>query len=186
MAAPEVDLGHSRAKLRDPAVTLLLSVVTLGIYVAVWYYMVHRELRDLGEARGDAELAKIDPAIAVLAVTLGGIIIVPAVVSWWRAAARARRAQELMGLEGSTEPWIVLVCYLSGIIFFLPFLALTPYVQSGLNRAWERLPHAAPGAAASIPPAASNAGYCVACGAALTAADRFCTSCGSAREGAGA
>jgi membrane protein implicated in regulation of membrane protease activity len=57
-----------------------LTVVTLSLYVLVWYYRVNRELRDLGQRRDD-ELRGTRPGISLAAVTVGGLVIVPPYVS---------------------------------------------------------------------------------------------------------
>jgi hypothetical protein len=40
-------------KVRSPLVVVLLSIVTFGIYAIVWYYLVHKEMKDhTGEGIG--------------------------------------------------------------------------------------------------------------------------------------
>ena len=72
------------------------------------------------------------PGTSLLAVTLGALIIVPALVSIYRGFKRVQAAQRLMG----SDP-------INGWIGLILFIVITPafyaYVQSGLNPVWERL-----------------------------------------------
>jgi hypothetical protein len=138
----QADAYGARVKVRDIWVVVLLTVVTLGIYSFFWYYYLNRELRDFGRVYQDPELAKEDPAVSVLAVTLGSLVIVPALVSYWRTTGRIRRAQRIVGSE-LTNGWVIFGCYVGGVLFVLPFLAIPGYVQSGLNSVWERYPRVA-------------------------------------------
>src|SRR5206468_4328443 len=92
-----------RAAERDPR-------RTLGIYCFVWYYNVNREMSDLGRARGTAELGD-SPGTSLLAVTLGALIIVPAIVSLYNTFQRTQTAARLTGVE-PLNGWIALILYL--------------------------------------------------------------------------
>jgi len=116
----------------------LLDLVTLGIYGFVWYYRVHRELADLGRARGTSELGD-SPRTSLLAVMPGFLLVVPLVVSFWNAPQRVAAAQQLMG---SPEPQRVNTV-LAFILMLIVFPAGAAYMQAQLNRVW-----AAQGAAA--------------------------------------
>ena len=82
----------STAKLRNPWGVVGLSIITLGVYYVFWWYFINREMRDLGHARG-VDLGE-KPVNSVLAVTIGWIIIVPAIVSMWRTSDRVSRSQD--------------------------------------------------------------------------------------------
>ncbi len=130
--AEEVNANGAPVKIRNPWGVVGLSIVTLGIYYWFWYYYLNRELRDYGRAMGDQELAESQPGMSVLAVTLGALIIVPAIVSVYRfITQRVQRAQELGGVE-KVNGWIVL------ILILIISIAYPPYVQSTLNKLWER------------------------------------------------
>src|SRR3954470_1639576 len=120
--------GEARAKLRNPLGVVGLSIITIGIYYAFWWYFINREMRDFGRAR-NADLGQ-SPGNSVLAVTLGWIIIVPAIVSMWRTSDRIQRTEELAGVERPA----------SGPIIFILLLLIGPvgvwYAQSELNKAW--------------------------------------------------
>ena len=129
--AEEIAIANSgeRAKLRNPLGVVGLSLITLGIYYFFWWYFINREMRDFGRARG-VDLGQ-SPGNSVLAVTLGWIIIVPAIVSMWRTSDRIQRSQEVAGVERGAN----------GPIIFILLLLIGPvgvwYAQSELNKAWE-------------------------------------------------
>jgi uncharacterized protein DUF4234 len=128
--ADEVAIANTggRAKLRNPLGVVGLSIITIGIYYFFWWYFINREMRDFGHAR-DADLGQ-NPGNSVLAVTLGWIIIVPAIVSMWRTSDRIQRAGELASVERPP----------SGPIIFILLFLIGPvgvwYAQSELNKAW--------------------------------------------------
>jgi hypothetical protein len=139
--AAEVQIADtgSTAKTRDPLGVALLTLVTLGVYFFVWYYKVNREMSELGRARGTDELGD-SPGTSLLAVTLGALIIVPAIVSLYNTFQRTQAAARL----GRVEPlngWIALILYL------LLAIGFPAYLQSGLNKVWG----AQAGAAAPAP-----------------------------------
>ena len=90
----------------------------------------NREMRDYGRAKGTDELGD-SPGTSLLAVTLGALIIVPALVSTYRGFKRVQAAQRLAGAD-PLNGWIGLLLY---ILISPAFFA---YVQSGLNPVWER------------------------------------------------
>jgi Domain of unknown function (DUF4234) len=128
--ADEIAIANSgeRAKLRNPLGVVGLSLITLGIYYFFWWYFINREMRDLGRARG-TDLGQ-NPGNSVLAVTLGALIVVPAIVSMWRTSDRIQRTQEVAGVERGAN----------GPIIFVLLLLIAPvglwYAQSELNKAW--------------------------------------------------
>lgn len=142
MTATEVALpGRARAKVRDEGLVVLWTVLTLGVYTAVWYYRINREMRDFGRAHGDERLANTNPTLSLLAITLGSLVIVPAIVSYWRTTARIRRMQRLCGVT-LTEGWVIALLYVLGWVTLITWPAIPPYVQSGLNKVWNLYPAA--------------------------------------------
>jgi hypothetical protein len=129
MAQP-VDIGAEKpAKIRSVVWVAILTLVTFAIYLGFWWYFVNREMADYGKRRGTAELGD-SPAKSVLALTLGALVVVPAV---WTTVTTFKRVQALQRLTGETQPingWIGL------ILFFVITPALYGYMQSGLNGAW--------------------------------------------------
>jgi len=145
--AYEMQLKQSqdRVKIRSPWAAALLPIVTLGIYHLVWWYRINREMRDYGKAKG-YDLGQ-NPTNSVLALFPGGIIIVPALITYWRGTKRVMGASRLGGLE-PLNGWIAIVLY----IFIAP--ALWAYIQVSLNDLWRVEAEAAEGQPA--PPAPSN------------------------------
>src|SRR5436190_23186371 len=123
--AETLQIGGYEFKKRNPLGVFLLSFVTIGIYYFVWYYKINREARDY---LGDSE---ISPGIALLAVTLGWIIIVPPFVSTYRTGQRIERMQQKAGVTDSISPGI-------GLLLFLFVRLDTVYFQEHLNRIWRR------------------------------------------------
>jgi uncharacterized membrane protein HdeD (DUF308 family) len=146
--AEELQIAGSgaTAKTRDPLGVALLSLVTLGIYAIFWYYFVNREMADLGRARGTEELGD-SPGTSVLAVTLGALIIVPAVVSIYNTFKRTQAAARLTGVE-PLNGWIALIFGL------LLTIGLWAYLQSGLNKVWQAQAGEATAVPAETPAAA--------------------------------
>lgn len=139
--AEEVQIRNSnaQAKVRSPVAVALLSFFTVFIYFFFWWYFINREMKDLGQAHGTDELGD-SPGKSLLAVTLGALIIVPAIMSLYRGFQRMQAAGRLVGREGDTaNGWIGVILYL---VFSPLFIA---YMQSDLNKTWER--QAAPGGA---------------------------------------
>jgi uncharacterized protein DUF4234 len=142
MAAREVVMpSGDRAKVRDEGLVALWTVLTLGIYTLVWYYRINREMRDFGRAHGDQELADSNPTLSILAVTLGALVIIPALVSYWGTTSRIRRMQRACNVT-PIEGWIIAVLYVAGFFLLLPLIAIPPYVQGGLNKVWRLYPPA--------------------------------------------
>ena len=86
------------------------------------------------QARG-AGTVKVINAWLALAITIGGLLIVPPFISQWRFYKRIGRAQELVGLEHR-------ISHVTGILLFALAFVLLPfeiaYGQHHLNRLWER------------------------------------------------
>ena len=81
---------QDEVKVRSPWAAALLPIITLGIYHLVWWYRINRELRDYGKAKG-YDLGQ-NPTNSVLALFPGGIIIVPALITYWRGTKRVQGA----------------------------------------------------------------------------------------------
>jgi hypothetical protein len=118
----------STAKIRSPVWVSVLALVTLGIYTVFWWYFIHRELRDYGRAKGTHELGT-SPGKSVLAVTLGALIIVPAIIGIVNGFKRVQAAQRMNNMD-PINGWIGL------ILILVVFPAFYGYMQSGLNPVW--------------------------------------------------
>jgi hypothetical protein len=126
-------------KRRSPLGVWGLTIITVGIYGFVWYYKINDEARRY--LRDDA----IRPGIAVLAIILGWLIIVPPFVSIYRTGQRIQRMQDNARVTQRTEPVL-------GLIAFLVYSLHIPYYQSGLNKVWAAYGAVEPGAAEAPPP----------------------------------
>ena len=116
------------AKIRSPFAPALLPFITFAIYLFFWWYFINREMADYGKAKGSGELGD-SPGKSVLAITLGALIIVPAIISTINTFKRVQEAQRLAGQE-QLNGWIGLILYL---VISPAFYA---YLQSGLNEVW--------------------------------------------------
>ena len=123
-------------KIRNPWAVALLPIVTLGIYHLVWWYKIHKELKAYGEAKG-YDLGQ-NPTNSLLALFPGGLIVIPALVTYWRGTKRVQGASKVAGRE-PVSGWIALILY----------LLLSPgfwaYLQVSLNNVWEQEAEALPG-----------------------------------------
>ena len=135
--AQEMTIRGTQApvKVRNPWAVALLPIVTLGIYHLVWWYRINRELRDYGYAK-EQNLGQ-NPTNSVLALFPGGIVIVPALITYWRGFKRVQTASGLAGKE-QANGWIALIFYL------LLAPALWAYIQVSLNEVWEQEADAIP------------------------------------------
>lgn len=108
MATPvEIEGTGTQAKIRNPLGVIALGLVTLGVYFVFWYYFVNKEMAELGRARNTDELGD-SPGTSVLAVTLGALVIVPALISLYHTWKRLSSGERLTGLSG-IEPGLGLV-----------------------------------------------------------------------------
>jgi hypothetical protein len=125
----KIEGTEATAKVRHILAPALLPFITLWIYFFYWWYQINREMSDYGRAKGTKELGD-SPGKSLLAVTLGALIIVPALVSIWNTTKRVQAAQRLTGIE-PINGWIALIL----------FVVITPayyaYLQSGLNPVWK-------------------------------------------------
>jgi hypothetical protein len=123
----EIRNTNDRVKLRSPWGAALLPIVTLGIYHLVWWYRINRELRDFGQARG-YDLGQ-NPMASLLALFPGGLIIVPALISYWHGGKWVQGAARLAGKEP-----------INGFIAIVLYLVIQPalwgYIQDSLNGIW--------------------------------------------------
>jgi hypothetical protein len=139
--ARDIVIAGSTVKVRHPLAPLGLGIITLGVYPLVWYVRINAELRSQGE--------EVSPGVALLAITLGAILIVPPFVSLYNTAERIRRVQVRNGVEDPISAVLALV------LLFVPVANLfqSAYLQAGLNRAWERAAGDVRLSAALAPPA---------------------------------
>jgi hypothetical protein len=124
--AEQVQVRETTVKIRSPILVFVWSLVTLGIYYFVWYFKINRELRD-------ASGINVSPFVALLAVTVGWIVIVPPFVSWYRTFERIVRAQQGAGVTNEASPILGFILFVVAV-FFLPIEVI--YAQDELNKVW--------------------------------------------------
>jgi hypothetical protein len=144
--AETLNIGGYEFKKRNPLGVWGLSIITLSIYGFVWYFKINKEARNyLGDEN-------IKPGIALLAILLGWVLIVPPFISIYRTGERINRMQDKAGVQQQVSPVL-------GIVTFLLYSLHTAYYQSGLNKIWDRyqgVPATTGGVAA--PPASAEGG----------------------------
>ncbi|MGI8774806.1 MAG: DUF4234 domain-containing protein [Actinomycetota bacterium] len=111
-----------QVKVRNPFGVWALAVVTLGIYSLIWYYKVNKEVRRSHDI-------DVDPAMTVLALLFGWVLIIPPYVAIYRTGRRIERAQFKSGLKDRISP---VGSFLLGFLFGLNMI----YMQSNLNKMW--------------------------------------------------
>ena len=136
-------------KVRNPWAVALLPIITLGIYHLVWWYKINKELKAYGEAKG-FDLGQ-NPTNSVLALFPGGLIIVPAIMTYINGTKRVQGAAKVANKE-PVNGWLCLVLYL------VLSIGMWAYLQSSLNAIWEEEPEPlegreAPPARDDMPPA---------------------------------
>ncbi|MFD8235062.1 DUF4234 domain-containing protein [Streptomyces sp. NPDC059696] len=104
-------------------VWLIWPLITLGIYHLVWYYKINREARDF-----DSRI-EVNPAMAVVAITLGWLLIVPPFISVYNTGLRIARMERSAGMEQECNPWI-------GVILFIVAGLYPLYYQHEVNQIW--------------------------------------------------
>jgi hypothetical protein len=128
----------SAAKIRNPWAVAGLTLITLGIYYLVWYFKVNREMADWGE-QNTVDIGT-SPGMSVIAITLGGFLLIPPFVSFWATGKRMQLTQRASDVHGG-----------SGLLWFvlhtIPLVGLfaPTYLQFQLNKAWETRPELAIG-----------------------------------------
>jgi uncharacterized protein DUF4234 len=132
----QIKNSNDRVKIRSPWAAALLPIITLGIYHLVWWYRIHQELRDYGRSKG-YDLGQ-NPTNSLLALFPGSIIVVPALITYWRCTKRVQQAARLGGQQ-PLNGWIALILYL----VLAP--AFWAYLQVSLNELWRSEADALPG-----------------------------------------
>jgi hypothetical protein len=134
--AEEVELGKGGlGKIRSFWVGLGLSIITLSIYGFCWYYFVNDELKDVGSAKDDSNLAQSSPMMSVVAILVGGYFVIPPLLSIYNYGQRIRRAQLLCGIErGRTiNPTVALLLVFPGGLLIVPYFCHFWYVTKHQN-----------------------------------------------------
>ena len=126
----DIQLRTATVKQQSIWAVLGLTLITFGIYGLFWYHRVNREMRDIGAAYGDAQLAASNPTNSVLALLFGGMaLFIPVIITLNNTAKRIRQTEAATGMP---------VSYSVGVHWLLAiFTGLWPlYAQSTLNTVW--------------------------------------------------
>lgn len=120
-----VTIEGQQYKKRDPLGVLGLSFITFGIYWFYWYYKANDEIRRY--EKDDS----VRPGIALLAVTLGWIIIVPPFLSVYNTSKHIVRMEERVGVSQTLSPALNIV------LLLVVGIAVGLYSQEHLNKVWD-------------------------------------------------
>ena len=138
--AEDVQIAGQTYRMRNPWGVVGLSLITLGIYALYWYWAVN------DEARRYLRDESIRPVVALLAISLGWVLIVPPFISAYHTGQRIERMQNSAGLVSTMNPVIFLVLWI-----FINIIVYW-YGQSEQNKIWTAASGSAPPVGA-LPPA---------------------------------
>ncbi|MFJ3228319.1 DUF4234 domain-containing protein [Streptomyces sp. NPDC086783] len=132
--APVAQLTGLAMKRRGPVAAWLgLPLITFGIYQLVWYYKIHKELKEF-----DGRQA-LNPAGSVLVMIFLGWTLIAPLVSFHNTGKAIAKAQRAAGLPVTCSPaasmWLAFVFGLN-----------TWYMQRQLNLITAAYPGVEPGA----------------------------------------
>jgi hypothetical protein len=130
--------SEESVKVRNPWAVALLPLVTFGIYHLVWWYRINKEMKAYGESLG-YDLGR-NPTNSLLALFPGGLIVIPALMTYWKGTHRVQGTEALADRE-PINGWLVLILWL----IIQP--AMWAYLQVSLNHVWEQELGAVPGGA---------------------------------------
>ena len=120
-----LNLGGYEFKKRGPLAVWGLGIITILVYYFVWYFKINKEAKNyLGDEA-------IRPGIALLAVSLGWIIIVPPFISVYHTGQRIERMQQKAGVQQTISPAL-------GLLASFFYAVNMIYMQEHLNRVWDR------------------------------------------------
>lgn len=109
---------------RNPLGVLGLTLITLGIYGLYWYYKAHDEIRRFEQDDS------VRPGIALLAVTLGWLVIVPPFISVYNLSLHVSDMERKTGVEQQLSP------ALNVILLLVLSVGIGMYTQEHMNRVW--------------------------------------------------
>jgi len=124
-----IEGGEATAKVRNPWLVLLFTVITLGIYGFFWWYFVNREIASLGRRRGTERLGT-SPTTSLVAYLFGSFITVPLIWTIVTTNRRIQRAQAAT-VGKSLNGWVSAALW----IFTLTLGGMV-YMQWELNKVW--------------------------------------------------
>jgi membrane protease YdiL (CAAX protease family) len=125
---------------RNPLGVLGLSFITIGIYFFVWYYKINKEIKTFEKDE------TISPGRSTWAVTLGALVIIPAIIAYYNTAKHVQTMEQHVGVQQTLEPALVVV------LIFVFSIGNGIYIQEHLNRVWDKAAGTQAPVAPPIPP----------------------------------
>jgi membrane protease YdiL (CAAX protease family) len=125
---------------RTPLGVLGLSFITIGIYFFVWYYKINKEIKTFEKDE------TISPGRSTWAVTLGALVIIPAIIAYYNTAKHVQTMEQHVGVQQTLEPALVVV------LIFVFSIGNGIYIQEHLNRVWDKAAGTQAPVAPPIPP----------------------------------
>jgi hypothetical protein len=119
------------AKVRNPLGVIGLNIITLGIYGIFYWYFINREMADLGRARGRPDLGD-NPMLSVIAITIGGLVLIPAILSFWNTLKRIETSQDVTMGSNNFSPVLCVIL----VLLIITSPVATYLMQSNLNQSW--------------------------------------------------
>ena len=107
-------------KTRNAGIVFLLGIITLGIYIAVWYYKINKEIKEHDPAQ------EFSPGWATVAF----FIPFANLFSAYNTASRIKKMQKADNSQDLISPVLAL------ILFILLWIGYIIYVQGTLNDHW--------------------------------------------------
>jgi len=125
LAGGPVTSGEQMKRRNPLGVWLGLPLITLGIYHFVWYYKIHRELRDFDRRW---PVPTVGPVLVL--IFLSWTVIGP-LISYYRTGVWIAKSQRAAGLPETCVP-------VFGMLLLLVFGLGTFYFQTELNKVVDR------------------------------------------------
>lgn len=137
---PSLGASGSAMKYRGSVVVWLLwPLLTLGVYHLVWYFKIHKELKQY-----DRQQVGLSPAGSTLVMLLLGWTIVAPLISYYNTGEAIAKAQRRAGIPVTCSPVIsMLLMFVFGLNVF--------YIQRQLNLIVDEYPGARPGQTVALP-----------------------------------
>lgn len=137
--APPGTRGTAMTRRGPVLVWLLWPLLTLGIYHLVWYYKIHKEVKQYDRRRLD-----LSPGGSVLVILLLSWTVVAPLISYYNMGEAVAKAQRRAGMPVTCSPVVsMLLWFVFGLNIF--------YLQRQLNLIVDEYPGARPGEEVPLP-----------------------------------
>lgn len=132
LAGPSAAYGQQMKRRGPFLVWFLWPLITLGIYHFVWYYKIHREMRDFDTRR----YVPVSGPVLVL-IFLGWTVVAP-LISYYNTGKRIADTQRAAGMAPTVSPGL-------GTLLMIIFGLGALYYQMELNKVVAIYGNAIPG-----------------------------------------